>query len=58
MNPQARYEAAKQDVLFTAYLTAKDPAAYMDALRDAVDELSEAWDAYVDSINQPDRVVS
>jgi len=58
VNPQARYEAAKQDVLFTAYLTTKDPAAYMDALRDAVDELTEAWDAYVDSINQPDRVVS
>jgi hypothetical protein len=58
VNPESRYEAAKQDVLFTAYLTAKDPATYMDALRDAVDELSEAWNAYVDSINQPDRVVS
>lgn len=49
MTSNDRYEQAKQDVLFTAWLTAKDPATYLDALQHAVEAMREAWDAHVDA---------
>jgi len=46
---QAQYDVAVTNLKFAAFLVVEDPSAYMDALRDAVHELEDAWNDLVDA---------
>lgn len=48
MTKPATYDEAVSNLKFAAILTVDDPAMYIDLLRDAVEDLEEAWNNRVD----------
>lgn len=46
---QAQYDMAVTNLKFAAFLVVEDPAAHLDALRDAVHDLEDAWNDLVNA---------